>query len=364
MLQSGWLLLAGPDTYRATARDLLECPSVETTSRQQALKRGCALAAQGVGEHIAARSKPKIFLVNGSHDRETTAVPSMLSNLPHLAAAGPEHFSSVSSHLDDSDLCPTSPHNLTHGEATSAPAADSYSTGAASHRLHRPASRAAAQNGSGQHSGLEAPKPAGTLNDSCSAPASGATGAGSHAEPISGQEQAQLAASPGAAGFTGSAPGAALADVTTGNSQTTHAQQQTAAATQAYSRTRPLHVALPDESPSAGADSAPDSTMHSDRASSQGIRQMTASDMVLAICDALNRTHATDMPPPLNHTPDAYVTTLIAPRGGAVALDRPQLERLGIRCAPRLSACQSFQSHKGCSRTAQMLQPPSYGCFV
>lgn len=31
------------------------------------------MCAQGVGERIAARSAPKIFLLNGSHDRETSA---------------------------------------------------------------------------------------------------------------------------------------------------------------------------------------------------------------------------------------------------------------------------------------------------
>ena len=44
---------------------------------------------QEVGEQIASRHIPKVFLVNDSHDRETTAMPSVLGNLCLLLQPAP-----------------------------------------------------------------------------------------------------------------------------------------------------------------------------------------------------------------------------------------------------------------------------------
>ena len=39
---------------------------------------------------------------------------------------------------------------------------------------------------------------------------------------------------------------------------------------------------------------------------------------------------------PLSHAPSSYVTALLVPAGGAIDLDRPALEAMGIRSAPCL----------------------------
>lgn len=99
---------------------------------------------------------------------------------------------------------------------------------------------------------------------------------------------------------------------------------------------------------------------------------MTACDVVLALCDALNRRHAkvgaacklqaAGPPPatssalvhlsmpsrhgavslehmqagqPLDNPPDAYITALLVPKGGAIAIDTASLEAIGIRCKPQ-----------------------------
>ncbi|CAK0784396.1 hypothetical protein CVIRNUC_007600 [Coccomyxa viridis] len=57
---------------------------------------------------------------------------------------------------------------------------------------------------------------------------------------------------------------------------------------------------------------------------------MTACDVVLALCDALNRRHA-KAGQPLDNPPDAYITALLVPKGGAIAIDTASLEAIGIR---------------------------------
>ena len=108
------------------------------------------LHMQGVAEHIAARNVPKVFLLNGSHDRETTALPSSLSQLPHLPAGPTGRFASLLHHSDDRDQAiglfnsSARERGLSQGSETPTsssddevpPAERSYSTGTASHRLH------------------------------------------------------------------------------------------------------------------------------------------------------------------------------------------------------------------------------------
>ena len=63
---------------------------------------------------------------------------------------------------------------------------------------------------------------------------------------------------------------------------------------------------------------------------------MAASDFVLAITAALNRAHGRydragyEEAQALCHAPNAYVTTVLAPRGGGVRVDAANLEALGI----------------------------------
>lgn len=76
------------------------------------------------------------------------------------------------------------------------------------------------------------------------------------------------------------------------------------------------------------------------------MQRMKASDMVVAICDALNRKHAPSFQggsvEPLENPPGAYVTALIAPQGGEVELDRHQLANLGIRFASVCCLCATL----------------------
>lgn len=56
---------------------------------------------------------------------------------------------------------------------------------------------------------------------------------------------------------------------------------------------------------------------------------MTASDFVTAICDALNRKHG-DPPKCLDNPPNTYVNVMLVPKGGQVPVDRQQLAAQGI----------------------------------
>jgi hypothetical protein len=64
---------------------------------------------------------------------------------------------------------------------------------------------------------------------------------------------------------------------------------------------------------------------------------MTASDIVRAVTDALNRCHAKKVPR-LSHPPSAYVTAVLVPAGGPVAVDRAELEALGVRSIRQVDA--------------------------
>ena len=41
---------------------------------------------------------------------------------------------------------------------------------------------------------------------------------------------------------------------------------------------------------------------------------------------------------PLDNPPDAYITALLVPKGGAIVIDTASLEAIGIRCKPQ-SCC-------------------------
>ena len=53
--------------------------------------------------------------------------------------------------------------------------------------------------------------------------------------------------------------------------------------------------------------------------------------VVAAACDALRRRHGKGPTPALDLPPSAFVTALLVPAGGAIALDLPALEGMGIR---------------------------------
>eukprot|EP00959_Pyramimonas_sp_CCMP1952_P399546 8371485-Pyramimonas_sp.AAC.1 len=57
---------------------------------------------------------------------------------------------------------------------------------------------------------------------------------------------------------------------------------------------------------------------------------MTATDVVRAITAALNRTHSSRERGALEHPPSAYITTLLAPTDGEIAIDWEELQALGI----------------------------------
>jgi hypothetical protein len=56
---------------------------------------------------------------------------------------------------------------------------------------------------------------------------------------------------------------------------------------------------------------------------------MRASDVVMAITDALNRRRSRQGLP-LKHAPSAYITSLLVPAGGPIDIDHAALELLGI----------------------------------
>lgn len=58
---------------------------------------------------------------------------------------------------------------------------------------------------------------------------------------------------------------------------------------------------------------------------------MKASDVILAITDALNRRGASSKVGELRHLPSRYVTELVVPAGGPLEIDRDSLHELGIR---------------------------------
>ena len=72
-----------------------------------------------------------------------------------------------------------------------------------------------------------------------------------------------------------------------------------------------------------------------DRETSAGLDHgglMAATDVVRAICSALNRQFGRTGPP-LQHLPGTYITTLLYPRDGAIPVDRESLSAMGIRSA-------------------------------
>lgn len=58
---------------------------------------------------------------------------------------------------------------------------------------------------------------------------------------------------------------------------------------------------------------------------------MKASDVILAITDALNRRGASSKVGELRHLPSRYVTEIIVPRGGPIEVDVDSLKELGIK---------------------------------
>jgi 2-phospho-L-lactate transferase/gluconeogenesis factor (CofD/UPF0052 family) len=58
---------------------------------------------------------------------------------------------------------------------------------------------------------------------------------------------------------------------------------------------------------------------------------MKASDVVLAVTDALNRRGASSKVGELRHLPSRYVTEIIVPRGGPIEIDRESLGELGVK---------------------------------
>jgi cathepsin L len=66
---------------------------------------------------------------------------------------------------------------------------------------------------------------------------------------------------------------------------------------------------------------------------------MDASDVVMAICNALNRVHCQSRGPgSLSNPPSAYVTTLLVPEGGEISVDYARLQMLGIQRVIQVSA--------------------------
>ena len=58
---------------------------------------------------------------------------------------------------------------------------------------------------------------------------------------------------------------------------------------------------------------------------------MKASDVILAITDALNRRGASSKVGELRHVPSRYITKIIVPKGGPIEVDVESLEELGIK---------------------------------
>lgn len=72
---------------------------------------------------------------------------------------------------------------------------------------------------------------------------------------------------------------------------------------------------------------------------------MAASDVVSAICSALNREHGR-VSARLSAPPSSYVTALLAPRGGSIPVDRDALAQLGVRY-PLVLSLSERQRHVG-----------------
>lgn len=66
---------------------------------------------------------------------------------------------------------------------------------------------------------------------------------------------------------------------------------------------------------------------------------MAASDVVMAICNALNRVHCRGKGSgSLSNQPSAYITALVVPDGGEIEVDTDNLYKLGIRRVIPVSA--------------------------
>lgn len=243
---------------------------------------------QGVGEHIAACSAPKIFLINGSHDRETTVLPSALEDLPHFCSATAREDSWASTH--DSMQQPIEPD---------------HHTGTATHRFSAD---------SAQLAGSTPPDPELDRGPNDDAHADGATSAAGSSRhrgdsKATGRQSQAPAYNPG--GTLQAEPPEPTSNAATDGSEDVGSpahrfRQLTLNTTEAHG---PPQMYKPQNN----------------------VRYMKASDMVLAICDALNRTHAPTANRPLSHAPEAYVTALIAPQRGEVQVDSEMLRQLGIR---------------------------------
>lgn len=57
---------------------------------------------------------------------------------------------------------------------------------------------------------------------------------------------------------------------------------------------------------------------------------MLASDFVMALCESLNRHYGEDPRSRLHHPPSAYVTAILAPKGGNISVDYERLQQLGV----------------------------------
>lgn len=254
------------------------------------------LVLHGVGEHIAACSAPKIFLINGSHDRETTALPSALEDLPHFCSATAREDSWASTH--DSMQQPIEPD---------------HHTGTATHRFSAD---------SAQLAGSTPPDPELDRGPNDDAHADGATSAAGSSRhrgdsKATGRQSQAPAYNPG--GTLQAEPPEPTSNAATDGSEDVGSpahrfRQLTLNTTEAHG---PPQTYKPQNN----------------------VRYMKASDMVLAICDALNRTHAPTANRPLSHTPEAYVTALIAPQRGEVQVDSEMLRQLGIRCIVEVESC-------------------------
>jgi hypothetical protein len=71
---------------------------------------------------------------------------------------------------------------------------------------------------------------------------------------------------------------------------------------------------------------------------------MTAADMVQALTDALNR-RRNRRGQPLRNAPGSYITALLVPRGGGVAVDATVLHFLGVRQVLEVDSCRDEQGH-------------------
>ena len=322
-----------------------------------------AHCTQGVGEVVAACQAPKIFLLNGSPDREVcyqrdTWGPVPLARSVSSLAAEASQQGQLQQHAS----APSPPGAQRSSAADSEPQSQQSPAGRGKQlqpHASAPASVAPTRQPSASSLAATEQDVQAAVGKSAAhspsvpnahardvQPAASSSWAAQHAA-----EPANHRAQPGASSSTQAAeavvertgatqqhePGS-LADLyRRPGSPTVHLPTHRKARAPHFMGGFPKQLDAPAEQPGSEQASSSSSTAQQQEFSfcsppqaGPSMRCMTASEMVLALSDALNRRQGPHGAAALQHPPSAYVTALIVPERGSISVDREQLAALGI----------------------------------